>query len=174
MNLDALGNLGEIIGAGAVVLSLIYLAVQVRQSTQSQRTENYARALDRLAAFQSLLSQDGHLSRVFAKGAADTSTLTPQERIQFTWSAYEAFGAFEFMFHASRTGSIPDEVWQRWSLTVAWWLSFPGVRHWWSARPVPFTSGFSAWVDATIADNPFDKDAAARWQHFIGSGKPRA
>jgi len=51
-DLQSLANIGEIIGAITVVLSLIYLAIQIRQSTQAQRTENYSRALDRLAAMQ--------------------------------------------------------------------------------------------------------------------------
>ena len=37
MNLDDLGNLGELIGAVAVVISLAYLAVQIRQNTRSLR-----------------------------------------------------------------------------------------------------------------------------------------
>ena len=40
-NLESLANLGEIVGAIAVVVSLIYLAVQVRQNTQAQQTENF-------------------------------------------------------------------------------------------------------------------------------------
>lgn len=38
----------------------------------------------------------------FISGLVDPSTLKPQERIQFTWAAFEMFGAFEFMFHQSR------------------------------------------------------------------------
>jgi hypothetical protein len=67
-DLQTLANIGEIIGAVTVVLSLIYVAVQIRQSTQAQRTENYSRALDRLAAMQSSLSQDDKFSLIFSKG----------------------------------------------------------------------------------------------------------
>jgi len=44
LDLQFLGNLGEFIGGLAVIVSLVYLALQVRQNTQSLRTENYARA----------------------------------------------------------------------------------------------------------------------------------
>jgi hypothetical protein len=165
MNLNYLANLGEIVGADAVVISLIYLAIQVRQNSQSQRTENYVRALDRLSAMQSILSQDGELSRLYAKGVQDTATLTAQEKMQFTWSLYEAFGAFEFLFHAAQIKMVPEEVWARWSATVAWWLSFPGMQAWWAVRPVSFTTSFTPFVDATLRDNPTDKDAARRGLH---------
>ena len=170
-DLQSLANIGEIIGAITVVLSLIYLAVQIRQSTQAQRTENYSRALDRLAAMQSSLSQDDEFSLMFSKGAVDTSKLTPQERIRFTWSLYEAFGAFEFMFHASKTDAIPEEVWRRWSYAVAWWLTFPGVQTWWSSRPLPFTDSFTSFVESLLEDNPTDAESSQRYQEFISEGK---
>ena len=117
--LESLANLGEIIGAIAVVVSLIYLAVQVRQNTQAQRTENFSRALDRVAALQATLSQDPESSVIFSKGVLDSSELTPKERLQFTWAMYELFGAFEFMFLASKADAIPEEIWRRWSFAVA-------------------------------------------------------
>lgn len=170
-DLQYLANLGEVVGAVGVILSLIYLAIQVRQNTAAQRAENYSRALDRLAAMQSMLSQDSEISLIFSKAVLDTSKLTPQERVRFTWSLYEAFGAFEFMFHASRTDSIPNEVWTRWSSGLAWWLSFPGVRTWWHARPVPFTASFSAFVEALLVDNPTDLESSQRFREFIAQGK---
>ena len=173
IDLQYLANLGEVVGAVVVILSLIYLAIQVRQNTQAQRTENYSRALDRLASMQSMLSQDGDTSAIFSKAVVDTSKLTPQERLRFTWSMYEAFGAFEFMFLASRTDAIPNEVWERWSSGVAWWLSFPGVQTWWRARPGPFTESFTAFVECLIRENPTDLETVQRYQKFIAEGKPQ-
>lgn len=173
MDLQSLANIGEIVGAAAVVLSLIYVAVQIRQNTQAQRTENYSRTLDRLAGMQSMLSQDGEIAGIFSKGVTDTSKLTPTERVRFTWSMYELFGAFEFMFHASRTDAIPEEVWRRWSSAVAWWLTFPGIQTWWNARPIPFTDSFTEFVESLLKDNPTDAESTQRYQEFIALGKPQ-
>ena len=169
-DLESLANLGEIVGAVAVVVSLIYLAVQIRQNTQAQRTENFSRALDRVAAMQAALSRDSETSALFAKGVADPSALTRAERIQFTWAMYELFGAFEFMFLAAKTKSIPEDIWQRWSSAVAFWLSFAGVKTWWHARPIPFTDSFTSFVDALLEDNPVDVESAERYQEFIAQG----
>ena len=168
--LESLANLGEIIGAIAVVVSLIYLAVQVRQNTQAQRTENFSRALDRVAAMQASLSQDSDAAVVFAKGVADPSALSPTERIQFTWAMYELFGAFEFMFLASNTDAIPEEVWQRWSAAVAWWLTFPGIQTWWKVRPIPFTESFTGYVEGLLANNPTADETSQRYDHFLAHG----
>ena len=168
-SLQALASLAEILSGVAVVISLVYLATQVRQSTRAHQTENYARALDRVATMQAMLSHDGEWSRVFSRGVIDPSSLTPSQRTQLTWSLYEAFGAFEFMFYASKNDAIPDEVWKRWSEATAWWLTFPGVRAWWNARPVPFTESFTTFVDSLIRENPTDAQAMKRWREFISS-----
>ena len=108
IDLESLANLGEVIGAAAVVASLLYLAVQVRQGTKAQRTENYARALERISSIQSALSMDSEISRIFASGVRDTSNLAPLEKIRFAWALYESFDAFEFMFHTYETNQMRD------------------------------------------------------------------
>jgi len=170
-NLESLASLGEIVGAIAVVVSLIYLAVQVRQGTRAQRTENSSRILDRTATMQAALSRDPAMSVLFSKGVTDPTILTPQQRIQFTWAMYEFFGALEFMFLAAKEKSIPEEIWQRWSSAAAWWLTFPGVQAWWEARPIPFASSFSTYIESLLDDNPTDADSTRRYQHFLAHGK---
>ena len=105
-DLQTLANIGEIVGAITVVLSLIYLDTQIRQNTQAQRSENYSRALDRLAAMQSVMAQNEELRLMFSKGAVDPEQLTARDRIRFTWRCYETFGVFEFMFHASKSDAL--------------------------------------------------------------------
>jgi hypothetical protein len=173
MNLQSLAYVGEIIGTVVVILSLVYLGVQVRQNTEAQRTENFARALDRLAAFQSMLSTDSEISTIFSKGLADISNLTTQEKLRFNWVLYEAFGAFEFMFHAARKESIDREIWSRWSEAIAWYLTFPGVNTWWDVRPLPFTDSFTLFVDSLLNDNPTDAKKTQRWLEFISKENPK-
>ena len=167
MALQDLANLGELVSSIAVILSLVYLAIQVRQNTASIRTENYARALERISTMQSLLFEDGKLARLQSQGVLNPSVLTPEERLQLTWWLMEAFGAFEFMFHQARSGTLPDEVWTRWSATSAWWVSFPGVQAWWQAKPTPFSRSFTSYVDALIRDSKPDAESARRFNEFL-------
>ena len=170
-NLESLASLGEIVGAVAVVVSLLYLAVQVRQNTRAQRLENASRILDRTASMQGAVSRDPVTSALFSKGVSDPSKLTPQERIQFTWALYEFFGALEFMFLAAKEKSIPDEIWQRWSSAAAWWLTFPGVQVWWEVRPIPFADSFSTYIESLLDENPTDAGSTRRYQDFLADGK---
>ena len=96
--------------------------------------------------------------------------LTPHQRLRLTWLLYEMFGAFEFLFHAAQTRSVPAEVWTRWSTAMKWWLSFRGVQQWWDARPIPFTESFTSYIDEIIVTAPSDADATKKWREFVAGG----
>jgi hypothetical protein len=172
LNLETLGNLGEFISGVVVIISLIYLALQVRHNTRSIRAENYGRALERVSAMQSRLSQDGDFCALFNRALSDPFKLSPDERIQFTWWLYELFGGQEFLFHQSQAGAIPEEVWKRWSDTMAWWLKFPGVRAWWVSRPTPFSASFTSYIDDLLERASADAIDNQRWWDFISANRP--
>lgn len=156
----------------AVLVSVLSLASQIRRHTQSLRSQNYAKALDRLAATQSKLGTDAAASSIFSRGVRDASLLSPIERAQLAWILYEIFGAFEFMYQEAKRGALPPEVWDRWAATMSWWLSFPGVRNWWKSKPTPFTDSFTKLVESQIASPVHDAQAATYWQAFMADGSP--
>lgn len=175
MELDTLAKLGEFVGGFFVVVSLVYLAHQVRQNTRSLRTENYARVLDRMSALQAQLSADSELNRIVVVGAGRPEALERQERVRFGWAMYELFGAAEFMYHQAVQKALPAEVWTRWQKTVAWWFSHPGIRTWWDNKPTPLSSDFESFVEDLLRSHQIDEEAARRWELFVsGEGLPDA
>jgi hypothetical protein len=174
MDLATLAQLGEFLGGFFVVISMFYLAYQVRQNTTSLRAENYARVLERLSTLQANLSSDAELNRLVVVGAQTPESLTPTDRMRFTWALYELFGAAEFVFHQDLAGTLPDEVWKRWRATMIWWLSNPGIQKWWSCKPTPFSDSFEAFANELIRDCPFDPERARHWAAFVSGGSPGA
>ena len=170
MNLQDLANLGEFVSSIAVIASLVYLAIQMRQNTEAIRGENYSRALDRISAMQAKISGDREFATLMSVGTTDPTQLSPLDRVRFTLLGYEMFGGFEFMFLQAKDGKLPTEVWRRWSETTEWWLSLPGIRTWWAVRPAPFSESFTVYVDACIRENRGDVAALRRWQEFVRSG----
>jgi hypothetical protein len=167
MNLDQLAKLGEFVGGFFVVVSLVYLAYQVRQNTQSLLSENYARLLERMSTVQSRLSMDAGLNHIFTVGAEDPGRLSRADRIRFSWALYELFGTAEFMYHQSLDKSLPPGVWARWEAAIGWWLPYPGIRAWWAAKPAPLAVDFEAFGSEIQRDERFDAAAIQRWRRFV-------
>lgn len=171
MDLRTLAEMGEFLGGLGVIVSLVYLAVQIRGQTDSQRSDNYARSLERMATMQQLMARGGDLGMLFSRGVADPASLSPGQRIQLTWFLTEFFGGLEFMHYQLQHDRLPLELWTRWEDTLKWWLTFPGVRTWWHARPTPFTPSFTVCVERCLANGYVDERPGA-FAAFVATGRP--
>ena len=70
MNLNDLANLGQIIGAVAVVVSLIYVALQIRQNTNAIRSAAAQTVHEHFASWYRLVAADPDLSQIVVNGYA--------------------------------------------------------------------------------------------------------
>ena len=70
--LEALGNIGDFVGGIAVILTLIYLAVQIRDNTRSTRLAAMQSTMLSAQNIGKLPAQDRDLARVVRVGLACT------------------------------------------------------------------------------------------------------
>jgi hypothetical protein len=68
MNLNDLANLGQVIGAIAVVVSLIYVALQIRQNTAAIRSATAQSVHEHFANWYQTFATDPSLVDVGVKG----------------------------------------------------------------------------------------------------------
>ena len=115
MDLTQLANLGEFIGGVAVLVTLVYLAAQVRQSrseiqrnTETARAAAYHQAIGQIAA--SWMEPD--FAALSDKFKSDPESLTSDERtrLEVLWSA-TLFG-HEVTFELFRKGLIDPILWE--------------------------------------------------------------
>jgi len=71
MSLNDLANMGQVIGAIAVVISLIYVALQIRQNTNAVRSATAQSVHEHFASWYHLIAADAELSRIVADGLRD-------------------------------------------------------------------------------------------------------
>lgn len=83
MNWDALGALGEIVGAVAVVITLIYLAVQTRQNTAAVRHAFARGVMEDANAWRFKIVEDPNISELFRKGLRDPESLDANDKYRF-------------------------------------------------------------------------------------------
>ena len=89
-----LGNYGEFFGAIAVVVTLVFLASQVRQSTRWQQTQAFNATTGEARRWAGRIAENGALNDIFVKGCSDYASLTDQERSRFDRLIAEQFSLF--------------------------------------------------------------------------------
>jgi len=113
MNWDAIGAVGEIVGAVAVIITLLYLASQIRQATRATQAASVqtASALDQ--DFLLILGQDPVAARVWtAYTFGDPDTLSEDEQRQGYYLFASILRRLENIYHQHRLGTISEEVWR--------------------------------------------------------------
>ena len=169
MELSDWASIGELLGGIGVILSLLYLAFQLRDQSRGLRSESYGRSLDRLGGIQERLSESSEFSRTYNKGLAEPESLSVEERINFTWACTEMFGAFEYMYYQQSQGALPVEIWGRWHETLKYWMTFPGIRAWWYGKPTPFSEGFCLLIEDCIREG-YQPERPGSWEEFLQKG----
>ncbi len=75
MNWDAISAISQLVGSLAVVLSVLYLAVQVHQSTRVAKVAMQDAAATALRDVTKPLMENAELERIWRVGLEDISTL---------------------------------------------------------------------------------------------------
>jgi hypothetical protein len=99
MNLNDPANIGQVIGAVAVVVSLFYVAHQIRQNTNAVRSATAQTLHEHFANWYHVLASDPVLSQIAAKGLRDYTSLSEQERVRFiaTYMAFVSYSQNAFL-----------------------------------------------------------------------------
>ena len=155
MTLQTMSQLGEFVGGFGVIFTLVYLAMQVRNNTNSQRADMTARILERLSAQQHTFGFDAEANKFFMQCASDPTNLSIEDRSRFQWVMTEFLSSMEFLMQQYEVGNVEEQVWTRWAQTLDFWLSFPGVKAYWRGRATPYTDGFTTYIEQRLLINDY-------------------
>ena len=160
----------EIISVIAIVISLINLAIEMRQTRKQSITESMDQITQERADFVKLLATESELSRIIAAGLSSATRLKPAEYFRFTSYLYYLFVQLELGFRKRQRGHIDDDLWNGWNEAVKWWIRCPGTRDWWKFNPAGgFTPKFKKYINEIIASVEAEEPAVfANQLEFLG------
>ncbi|MCP5130899.1 MAG: hypothetical protein H6985_15105 [Pseudomonadales bacterium] len=148
--LDTLGNLGDFVGGIAVLITLIYLAIQIRQNTAQvkiasdiARTDTYARSVESFSQFRSLLISDPEMADIYLRGSRELGSLSPVESIRFYLIIQQIFHTIQATIeNTTATGTQVENPIHFYNLDVL--LKQPGIRDWWVRENTRYEPNFVA------------------------------
>ena len=157
MNIQDWGAIGEIVGALAVVASLIYLAAQIRQNT---RQISLGLESTRLAAFEQnvesgnrareLLITNPEITELFLKGLADYQGLRSTEKFRCNMLFRNFFSGIQGGYIRQLTIGGDPEGFKGIRTTLDGLLENPGIHQWLDDVEPDWRPEFAKFVAARI------------------------
>lgn len=112
MDWEAIGAVGEVLGAAGVIVTLAYLAMQIRQNTRALRAASIDSMTNIANDIRTHLFSDPEITTIYMKGLSDAETLTDLESERFRlmmtnalwalWNAYKAEFSADFQAEVDR------------------------------------------------------------------------
>lgn len=110
MNWDAIGAVGEIVGASAVVLSLAYLAVQIRLQNQEARASTVTHLTEQWNSASLAVAQNGELAKIWTAGLRG-DVLPEDERARFFGICSSVLHVSEGLYLRKIDGRLDPRIW---------------------------------------------------------------
>lgn len=154
MNWNALGAVGEIVGAAGVIVSLLYLASQVRNNSSQLRHASAQAVLDKLNGLIGQLAFTAGAGDVWSRGLSGLDALRDDEEIvRFSSMLLQAFWAYEEVFHYRRSGVIENWAWTHARAPLEHFMRTPGFHEWWELRKDWFGEEFREFVNVGMPES---------------------
>jgi hypothetical protein len=157
MNWEAVGAVAELIGAFGVIVSLVYLAKQIKANSAniSQNTEALLSASD-IGSNQLVLelygpqARSAELAELTLKGHGDFEALSSLEKYRYSMTLLSMFETHQTFFVQTQKGSARQETWDYYEKAFGQLCTLPGVIHWWRLSSDSFNPGFVEYIDAKM------------------------
>ena len=153
MNWDAIGAIGEILGALVVVITLGYLAVQIRQNTAQQKREETV-SIQR--GQNEVVSQmrDPMMVRSYAMTAEKGRAASPEDRSRAIIWVIQYLNHFQVVHDLYRSGALDEEQYQLWAGFAVSIIAPARMRQWWDEENgrLAFHSEVRQMIDQRLED----------------------
>ncbi len=141
----------EIVGAIAVVISVIYLAAQIAESNKELRSQTHFNALTLGQRPLEIELEIGDLASIINRGYADSGQLTEDEWYRFTQYQVIAINAWEYYYYEKNKGTLPPELWIGANAYYENHIKTkPGLRRFWQENRHIYAEPFRSYVENTI------------------------
>ena len=151
MDIMELGAIGEMVGGVAVLATLVYLAIQVRQSTSQSKQDAVISAARDFPTKLSALTESEENAELLRSGLHNFNALTPNQAARFNSLLLGLFSAFAGVIDVHSAGLIPVDEFEAAERCFVQFITTPGGREWWEQTKHIYPSRLVEVTDAAFA-----------------------
>ena len=146
MNWEAISAVSQLVGSVAVVISVLYLAVQLRSSTRVARVAAQDAAAAALRDVTKPFMENAELGRVWRAGLENLDSLSAEDQARFFHAAYQFMKALETIHFHYVYGLLDAQLWEGWRELLQQYVATPGIHYYLTERGPVFSRRFREFI----------------------------
>ncbi len=150
MTIFELGALGEFVGAFAVVFTLIYLALQIRQNTKAVRASAIDVSISRANDVRVSMYENAEVSRIYMQGLNHPDELDEESRLRFRLLMHNVLLAGSNVYSQTSFAGLSLSTWDAQLTLINRVMTSPGGRWFWKEYRLEFEESFREQVDKIL------------------------
>src|SRR5215472_9389222 len=148
MSLSDLASLGSFVSGLAVLVSVVYLATQVRQGHRASRAQIHQNIVGGWCNICDLVATN---STAFTVGLTSSekefAAMSDAGKAEFMAVIFAQFKHYENSYLQFQEGFVRKEDWEAWANMAFMYFRTPGARHWWTLRRAAFSPSFVRFIE---------------------------
>ncbi len=128
VNWEAIGAIGETLGAIAVLVTLMYLAAQIGQNTKSVTTATYDSVMSAITQTNVTVASNPDLASILLRGSLDPDSLDTEEAFRYSSIMRSYANQWLKQLRLYEQGALSARDWERLAQEAAQALATPGGK----------------------------------------------
>ena len=128
MTIQELGSLGELIAAIATVVTLVYLATQIRHNNKALGETTSAAITTSYASINSRISSDEQFAELFVRGRQDLHSLNPVELERFRAFVQDILNVSVYADGLQSSQNVHASHFDSFNVITGLYHAYPGIR----------------------------------------------
>jgi len=150
--LEQMSYLAELIGVLLIVVSLIYLAIQVQQNTKAMAIQGLQDSVTLYLNTYANFTVDEISANNYRKGINDFDGMTRNEQAVFHSKVQILINSFFQVLSLRNKGMLDDETFNAMEILFLKILKCPGTSQWWEQFKHEPPETFTSYIDKRLAE----------------------
>ena len=152
MNIEVMANYADVIGGAAVIVSLIYVGIQISRSAKSSQSQANQAAHESLANVSLEIAKNSEFSNFVSRGLIEFDQLSKEDQFRMIMLLTTTFRRYENIFYQYRRGFLEEGLWAGYEQSILLMFYSPGGQAFWNLRSLHFSELFRSYLNSTSND----------------------
>ena len=137
----------EILGGVAILISLIFVGIQLKDNTKATRSSTATATIGTMTDWYVTMGTNSEASSTFWKFLSDPNSMTKEEQLQHIYNLHGLIITFQNSYYLALEGTLDERIPESLNQVIIGVKDQPGFQLYWKARKSIFFKEYRDYVD---------------------------